>query len=91
VWIAGVVVTLLHAVRHDAISPTGQGIQLTFTIMAALAVIGVAFLLARDEAHHGPKHWSEHPYLRRLLLAWEVRCWLLLLGLGVPAAVRSLR
>jgi hypothetical protein len=92
VWAAGFVVLIVRFGGQEQVRTVGQGLQLEAMFAACSVIFGVTVLVSR-EVDHWPLWGSGFgsPELTPLIIMFTLRCWGFLLGLGVPAAIRTLR
>jgi len=92
VWTAGFVVLIAGFGSQEQVRTISQGLQLEAMFAAGLVIFGVAVLVSR-EVDHWPLWGSRFgsPDLTLLVVGFTLRCWGFLLGVGVPAAIRTLR
>ncbi len=92
VWAAGFLVLIVRFSGQEQVRTVGQGIQLVATFAACSVIFGVTVLVSR-EVDRWPLYGSGlgSPDLTPLIIMFTLRCWGFLLGVGVPAAIRTLR
>lgn len=92
VWAVAWAVVVFRYGGGEVASGAAVGLLLAAMFPACGVTCAIAWLLTRDEAP-APllPGITPGPDLVRLALLWTVRCWLLLLGGGLPAALRALR
>ena len=93
VWIGAIIAVIIRSSGHEQISNLGGGLQLVGMFAACCVICGVAFVVSRDvDARSATSAVSPiRPDYVRLAMLLTLRCWRLLLGCGVPAAIRALR
>ncbi len=93
VWAAGFLVVIIGFGGQEQVRTISQGLQLVAMFAACLVIFGVAGLVSR-EVDRWPL-WGSGlgwPDLTPLVVVrLTLRCWGFLLGVGVPAAIRTLR
>jgi hypothetical protein len=88
-WVAGFVLIIIRSggSGHQAVTDLAGAIQLAI-MFAACATIGlVALLFARESVE--PR--ADHQHFAAFAVDWALRSGALLIGLGVPAALRTVR
>ena len=92
VWATGFLVVLVRFGGQERASTVSQGIQLEAMFAACSVIFGVTVLVSR-EVDRWPLWGSGFgsPDLTPLIVMFTLRCWGFLLGVGVPAAIRTLR
>jgi hypothetical protein len=93
VWMGAIIAVIVRSGEHGHVSSLGGGLQLVGLFAASCVICGVTFLVSRevDAPSARPALSSIRPDYLRLALLLTLRCWLLLLGCGVPAAIKALR
>jgi hypothetical protein len=91
VWLGELVVIVVRDGERRPVTTVGQAFQLAVMFTACVVICGVAWLITRDTElpASGVGALPTDEYLRRAL-SFSLRLWLLLLGGGVPAALRAL-
>lgn len=92
VWAAGFLVLIVGFGGQEQVRTVSQGLQLVAMFAACSVIFGVAVLVSREVDRWplcgGGLGW---PDLTPLVVMFTLRCWGFLLGVGVPAAIRTLR
>jgi len=92
VWAAGFLVLIVGFGGQEQVRTVSQGLQLEAMFAAGSVIFGVSVLVSR-EVDRWPLRGSGlgQPELTPLIVMFTLRCWGFLLGVGVPAAIRTLR
>lgn len=87
-WLAGWLIVIVRYGGHEVVTTPGQGVGLIAMFGACAVMVRSAWSLTRSS--EGPVVPGT-PQFGRLIALCTLRSWLLMVGAGVPAAIRAIR
>jgi hypothetical protein len=90
-WTAGWVIAFVQYGGRETVVGPAAGLQLASMFLACAVICGVAWALTAEAEGASMSFDLRTPNdFLRFGVSWTLRCWFLLLGGAVPAAVRAL-
>lgn len=87
-WLAGWVIVIVRYDGHEVVTTPAQGVGLIAMFGACAVMTRSAWALTRSS--EGPLIPGS-PQFGRFIALFTLRSWLLMVGAGVPAAIRGIR
>jgi hypothetical protein len=89
-WLIGMLLVIFRYAGHEVVVTPAQGVGLAAMFAASAVISRTAYILTR-ESGEPPRLGPRGSYDIRFFLLVALRGWALLLGAGVPGAIRAIR